>query len=71
MSFVLPATGKSTGSNTSITNGEPDTLRGVSPVPREGVGNLPRQFGKAPLPYPTISCRHGRSRTYSRIVISY
>ena len=24
-----------------ITGGEPDTSRGVSPVPREGVGNLP------------------------------
>lgn len=35
----------------SMIDGEPDTSRGVSPVPREGVGNLPPGGGKAPLPY--------------------
>ena len=35
-------------------DGEPDTSRGVSPVPGEGVGNRPPVGGKAPLPYPTI-----------------
>lgn len=36
-----------------ITNGEPDTPRGVSPVPREGVGNLLAfgQQGAFALPY--------------------
>ena len=38
----------------SMIDGEPDTSRGVRPVPREGVGNLPPHGGKAPLPYPTI-----------------
>lgn len=37
-----------------ITNGEPDTWRRVSPVPREGVGNLLfiiREQGAFPIPY--------------------
>ena len=31
----------------SNTNGEPDTLRGVSPVPGRVLANLPAQAGKA------------------------
>ncbi len=54
----------------SMIDGEPDTSRGVRPVPREGVGNLPPGSGKAPLPYPTICIVEGygipsQSRSYS------
>ena len=42
----------------SMTDGEPDTSRGVSPVPREGVGDLPPEGGKAPLPYPTTGIQY-------------
>ena len=51
--------------NTLITNGEPDTSRGVSPVPREGVGNLPPTAARRL--YPTLrpasfpgDCQHPR-----------
>lgn len=47
-------------SNAYVTNGEPDTSRGVSPVPREGVGDLPSNDGKAPLPYPTTFLQAGK-----------
>ena len=41
-----------------IANGEPDTWRQVSPVPREGVGNLPlRRQGAFALPYDLLSSR--------------
>ena len=54
-------------SNAYVTNGEPDTSRGVSPVPREGVGDLPSNDGKAPLPYPTTFSVVRKSRIFSRI----
>jgi len=34
-------------------NGEPDTLRGVSPVRRGDCANLPQECGKAVFSYPT------------------
>jgi hypothetical protein len=37
----------------SGTTGEPDTLKGVSPVRRGAHGNLFRQRDKAPGAYPT------------------
>ena len=41
-----------------IINGEPDTLRGVSPVPREGVGNLLHlQQGAFALPFDLLASR--------------
>ena len=43
-----------------ITNGEPDTRRRVSPVPREGVGNLLfiiREQGTFSLPYDLLASR--------------
>lgn len=43
-----------------ITNGEPDTRRRVSPVPREGVGNLlfdMKEKGAFSLPYDLLSSR--------------
>lgn len=43
-----------------ITNGEPDTRRRVSPVPREGVGNLLfdiKEQGAFSLPYDLLASR--------------
>ena len=40
--------------DTLIISGEPDTRRRVSPVPREGLGDLSSSDDKAPLPYPTL-----------------
>lgn len=43
-----------------ITNGEPDTRRRVSPVPREGVGNLLfdiKEQGAFTLPYDLLASR--------------
>ncbi len=41
-----------------IINGEPDTSRGVSPVPREGVGNLLHlQQGAFALPFDLLASR--------------
>ena len=43
-----------------ITNGEPDTRRRVSPVPREGVGNLlfdMKEKGAFSLPYDLLASR--------------
>lgn len=40
--------------DTLIISREPDTRRRVSPVLREGLGNLSSSDDKAPLPYPTI-----------------
>ena len=39
--------------DTLIISGEPDTRRRVSPVPREGLGDLSSSDDKEPLPYPT------------------
>ena len=46
-----------------ITNGEPDTPRGVSPVPREGVGNLLAfgQQGAFALPYDLLQSHTART----------
>ena len=41
----------------SITNGEPDTSKGVSPVPREGVGNLLFLQGACSLPFDMLLSR--------------
>ncbi len=47
-----------------ITNGEPDTRRRVSPVPREGVGNLLsiiREQGAFSLPYDLLQSHTART----------
>ena len=55
--------------DTLIISGEPDTRRRVSPVPREGLGDLSSSDDKAPLPYPTICYRPARWRTFLKTAI--
>ena len=57
--------------DTLIISREPDTRRRVSPVLREGLGNLSSSDDKAPLPYPTICCLPGKSRIYLKIQILF
>ena len=46
-----------------LISGEPDTLRGVSPVRRGVLGNLPQQCDKAPGTYPTPDLNYRWLRT--------
>ena len=70
MSSALTVIRGFTVSDTLITNGEPDTRRRVSPVPREGVGNLLFIIkSKAPFPYPTIFLPAGKLKISLRTVI--
>ena len=55
--------------DTLIISGEPDTRRRVSPVPREGLGDLSSSDDKAPLPYPTTYLPAERLRISLRTAI--